>query len=214
MLTSFRCGIALAAGALLVPLPAAAHHTMEGAAPATAWEGLASGFAHPVIGLDHLAFLLATGAIAAAAPRRGGTLSLAFLLGCGLAGAALRIARWGSGPVEAVVALSVLAAGLVLVMPISGLSSSARLSLALAFASAGTFHGYAYAEAVEGSPAITIAAYLLALTVSQLAVAGPAILLARRLWSAPTGAPRLQQRLAGLAVAAVGAVFLATALLA
>ena len=54
---------ALAAAAALCALaqPAFAHHVMGGRLPATPWEGLLSGFAHPVIGLDHLAFILGIG---------------------------------------------------------------------------------------------------------------------------------------------------------
>ena len=36
---------------------------MGGATPATFWQGLASGVGHPVIGLDHLVFLLAAGVL-------------------------------------------------------------------------------------------------------------------------------------------------------
>jgi len=41
--------------------PASAHHVMGGATPATFAQGLLSGLGHPVIGLDHLTFVLAVG---------------------------------------------------------------------------------------------------------------------------------------------------------
>ncbi|MFN8984581.1 MAG: HupE/UreJ family protein, partial [Alphaproteobacteria bacterium] len=58
--TSFALGLLA-----LLPLPAAAHHPMDGAMPETLWQGFASGIGHPVSGLDHLAFLLAAGVLAA-----------------------------------------------------------------------------------------------------------------------------------------------------
>jgi len=42
-----------------------AHHPMGGDVPATMLHGLLSGIGHPVIGLDHLAFVIAVGLIAA-----------------------------------------------------------------------------------------------------------------------------------------------------
>src|SRR5262244_1869797 len=46
------------AGALLLADPAFAHHLMGGRMPSTFVEGLLSGLGHPVIGIDHLAFLV------------------------------------------------------------------------------------------------------------------------------------------------------------
>jgi hypothetical protein len=60
----------LTLGAMLLATPASAHHAMGGATPSNLWEGLLSGLAHPVIGLDHLAFVIAAGLIAAV-HRRG-----------------------------------------------------------------------------------------------------------------------------------------------
>ena len=47
--------------ALLLPGEVWAHHFMEDQLPQTFVQGLLSGLAHPVIGLDHLAFIIATG---------------------------------------------------------------------------------------------------------------------------------------------------------
>ena len=81
-----------------------------------------SGIAHPVIGLDHLAFLVAAGVLAAAAPRRCGVWALVGFLGAGLLGALLHLAGVGLGPVEATVAVSVLLAGAALLAPPARLS--------------------------------------------------------------------------------------------
>src|SRR5688572_14982604 len=47
--------------------PAFAHHAMGEKLPSTFGEGLLSGLAHPVIGLDHLAFIVAAGVVAGVA---------------------------------------------------------------------------------------------------------------------------------------------------
>ena len=57
------------AATLAIVQPAAAHHFMDGTTPATAAEGLLSGLAHPLIGLDHLLFLMAAATLLAAAIR-------------------------------------------------------------------------------------------------------------------------------------------------
>ena len=46
---------------LLTAMPASAHHVMGGGVPSTFSQGLLSGLGHPVIGADHLAFLIAVG---------------------------------------------------------------------------------------------------------------------------------------------------------
>lgn len=37
---------------LLVALPAKAHHLFDGELPSNFWEGMMSGFGHPIIGYD------------------------------------------------------------------------------------------------------------------------------------------------------------------
>jgi hypothetical protein len=66
---SFRrlCRTALlAAPSLFVAVPASAHHVMGGKLPSTWVEGLLSGLAHPMIGPDHLGFLLAVAVVVGA----------------------------------------------------------------------------------------------------------------------------------------------------
>ncbi|MCA3359938.1 MAG: HupE/UreJ family protein [Roseomonas sp.] len=147
----------------LLPLPAAAHHPMDGAMPQTLWQGFASGIGHPVIGLDHLAFLLAAGVLAAALPRNQAFRAIAGFLAAGMVGLALHMAGIGLGMTEALVAASVLLAGLALLI-VKRVSARALL---LGFALAGLFHGHAFAEAVIGAEATPIIAYLAGLAVIQ-----------------------------------------------
>src|SRR5262249_18823123 len=56
--------ILVSAVLLLVPYfaPVAfAHHLMGGKVPDTAWQGLLSGLGHPIIGVDHFAFIVGVG---------------------------------------------------------------------------------------------------------------------------------------------------------
>lgn len=106
--------VGLGAGiAWLASGPAFAHHALGGRLPATGWEGFLSGLAHPVIGPDHLAFVVAIGLIAARQPWRYG-IPLGFVL-AGLVGTGIHLAGWDPlGLTELVIASSVVLFGLLL----------------------------------------------------------------------------------------------------
>lgn len=193
----------LAALLALAPLPALAHHPMGGAVPDTLWAGFASGIGHPVIGLDHLAFLLAAGVLAALLPARRGAMAIVGFVAGGFLGALAHVAGIGFGPVEAAVALSVLAAGLALLW--RGVPAGV---LPAAFALAGLFHGHAFAEAIIGAEQGPLVAYLAALALVQAAMATGAMLLARHLGAR---VPVLRPA-AGVAASLAGGVFLVAAL--
>jgi urease accessory protein len=201
--------IALVALAAALPAPALAHHPMGGATATSAWEGFLSGMAHPVIGLDHLAFLLAAGVLAAAVRKRAGIAALIAFLGAGVAGAVLHLGGFGLGPVEAAVALTVLGAGVALLAAPTRLPEAAPAWLALGFGGAGLFHGHAYAEAVAGAGPAVVAAYLLTLLAVQAGIGLLAMRVAQRM-----GEARPQRRWAGAAATVVGAAALGAAVLA
>jgi urease accessory protein len=189
---------AFAAAVLALPGTALAHHPMGGTAPATAWEGLLSGIGHPVIGLDHLAFVLAAGVLAAGVPHRAARLALPLLfLGAGVAGALLHLGGIGLGPVGVLVAASLLAAGGLLLRE----GAAATPALPALFAAAGLFHGHAFAEAAVGAEAVPVLAYLIGLAATQAVIAYGAMALTLRLGAAPM--PGLR-RWAGLAACATG----------
>ena len=79
--------------AVFLSSPAFAHHAMGGEVPQTLFQGLLSGLAHPVIGIDHLAFIVLVG-IAAAASGRVLAAPLAFIAAT-LAGTAIHLAGVG-----------------------------------------------------------------------------------------------------------------------
>jgi urease accessory protein len=186
--------------ALFAATPAFAHHPMGGEAPQTIFHGLLSGLAHPVIGLDHLAFVVLIGLAAALAGRSlAGPLAfiMATLVGTGihLAGVELPLA-------EVVITGSVVVLGALLV---AGRQVAGPVALA-GFAVAGIFHGWAYGEAVVGSTPMPIAAYLLGFGVIQLAIAaGVALVLGKAL---EAGRSPVQARLAAAVCAGIGFAFL------
>src|SRR5262245_21942793 len=179
----------------LATVPATAHHPTGGRTPATFMEGLLSGFGHPVIGADHLAFLLAIG-VAVGVSGLNLALPAVFVVAMAI-GVAMHVSAINLPGAEIVVALSVLLAG--------GLVSWGRtLPVALGaalFAVAGLFHGYALGETVVGAEMTPIWAYLLGLVVVQSALTIGVALVARRV---AAGVTDLAPRLAGAAVVIVG----------
>ena len=63
---------------LLIAAPALAHHPSGGEIPSTFAEGFLSGLGHPVIGIDHLAFVVAVGLLAALSSKFGMIIPCAF----------------------------------------------------------------------------------------------------------------------------------------
>jgi len=180
---------------------AQAHHAMDGALPATFSQGLLSGLAHPVIGLDHLAFIAAAGLIAGIAGL-GLALPLVFVL-ASVAGVFLHLQLVDLPAAELVIALSVVCAGLLLAAAPRSLGRGAAGTGLWAglFAVAGLFHGYAYGEAIVGAESTPLWAYLAGLAVIQALIAvGVAALASGRSWSSAALAPRL----AGAAAFGIG----------
>ena len=151
--------------AALVAGPAFAHHPMGGQTPASLAEGLLSGIGHPILGLDHLAFVLAVGIAAVLAGRRF-ALPLVFV-GATLAGTLLHLAAIGLPLAEWAIAFSVAAIGLMLA---SG-RSFGTLVYGVLFATAGVFHGFAYGEAIFGAETTPVLAYLVGFGATQYALA-------------------------------------------
>ncbi len=186
--------------AMLAASPAAAHHVMDGELPSTFGQGLLSGFGHPIIGVDHLAFLIGVG-VAVGIARLPLLISAAFVAASAI-GVALHVQGIPLPGAELVVAASVILVGALLAR---GVTLSAGRWAGL-FGLAGLFHGHAYGEAILGAEVTPLLAYLLGLVVVQSALAIGVAMLVRR-HAAPGS--RLAARLAGGAVAAVGLVAMA-----
>jgi len=188
----------------VLPRIAWAHHFMGGGPPETFAQGLLSGLGHPVIGLDHAAFILAAGFFLAVV--EGGMWGVPALIGGSLIGATLHLTGFVLPGSEVGVALSVvLIGGLVMV------EHEVKLSLlAGGLALAGILHGYAYAESIFGAEATPLVAYLVGFSVIQLGIAAAAFLIHRRLIATREAWARPVSSGFGAVVGAIGVVFLLT----
>lgn len=196
--------LAVAAGFSTLSGPALAHHAMGNALPGTWWEGLLSGLGHPVIGPDHLAFLLAAALLTVGRPRPH--LILGGLVLASLAGVLLHVALVALPAVEPVIATSVLLAGLLL-LALRRLGTAPFTALLLI---AGLFHGYAFGESIVGAEQTPLAAYLAGLAIVQFALAWGTMRVAQ-LASLPAARP-LVYRGIGAVVATGGVVLLGQAI--
>jgi urease accessory protein len=140
--------------ALLAQAPAQAHHLIEltGLQPSPV-NGLLSGLAHPVIGPDHLLFLLALSLLGLQQRSRW----ILALLAVGLAGSAVGLVLPGLPLAEVLVAATLaLVAGVLL-----GWLPSLLVVPAMAI------HGYVLSDAVLGWSTMPVFSYLAGLLISQ-----------------------------------------------
>ena len=197
----FTRTLSLAAVAALVAGPALAHHPLNGAPMETFAHGLLSGVGHPVLGFDHLFFIVAVG-VAAVYTGRALLAPLAFIAAM-LGGTVLSSAGVELAVTEQAIALSLLALGGVVM---AGRALSLPVAAVL-FAGLGVFHGLAYGGALAGieggAPTGVFAGYLIGLAVTQYLIAIAAGWAVARLWNAAT-ADAVPARLTGALVAGVG----------
>lgn len=194
-------GGALTGAGIGAATPALAHHMMGGRLPSTFMEGLLSGLGHPVIGPDHLAFIIAIGIAAAVVPH--GLALIAAFIAASTAGVLVHVAELGLPLAEQLVALTVVIGGTVLAL---GRGSAAPAWIGLATI-AGLLHGYAFGETIVGAERGVLGAYLLGLALIMAAIALGTMALTR-LAVGPTGAQSLTLRAAGALVGCIGAVML------
>ena len=189
------------AAAFAVTGNAFAHHPLGGANPDTLLNGLISGLAHPIIGVDHLAFVIAVGLAAAFTPKR--FLSPLVFIAATVAGCALLLAGVTLPLAEIVITGSVVALG---AMVLSGRRFPTSGFIAL-FAVAGLFHGGAYGASIIGAEATILAAYLIGFAAIQYAIALGAMWMTRTVWRAADPSA-IAPRLTGALVAGIGFAFM------
>jgi urease accessory protein len=192
--TRTRCAILAGAGLVATASTASAHHLMGGKTPSTFADGILSGVGHPIIGPDHLAFLVALG-IAAGIGRLSLVTPFLFLvaMACGVAA---HVAAVNIPLAELIVAVSVLAAGVLIALDWS-IPSGAWAAL---FGIAGFFHGYAYGESIYGAEPTPLVAYLVGLVAVQTVIVVGIALASRAVWTAS----RIGPRLVGAAICGIG----------
>ena len=145
--------------------PALAHHVMDGKMPSTFAEGLLSGFGHPIIGIDHLLFIIGVGLLAGVLGRPY-MIPLTFIAGT-LGGAAVHLSGLNIAFAELAILASV---ALMAVAVFTSVRMPALLTAGLV-AAAGIFHGYAYAESIFGAEPTPLYAYLAGFAIIQFAIA-------------------------------------------
>ncbi len=198
--------ITLATILAVIAGPAFAHHPMGGETPETLLHGLMSGVGHPIIGVDHFAFIIAAGVLAALIKSRLWVLAPLGLVAGALLGSAIHLLAINIPSAEILIATSVVVAG-------ASMAIGAQVGLGVlivAFAFAGIFHGYAYAESVIGAEKSIIAAYLISFSGTQWVLALLAGF-AARLTIGQVSWVRTRA-ITGSAIAGLGAVLLAQAI--
>jgi len=191
-------------GALLLSAfatPALAHHPLAGQAMETFTHGLLSGIGHPLLGFDHLFFVVAVG-IAALYTGFSRLAPAAYIVAM-LAGCVMMSFGIGLPLKEVVIGASLLVVGGII---LSGRSLGLASAMAI-FAIFGLFHGSAFGEtiatqetAVGGSVLI---GYLIGLGILQYGIAVAAGWVVKGLFKA-SEAVAVNARLAGAVVAGMG----------
>lgn len=200
-------GTFAAVGVLLFATPALAHHPFGGELPSTLFQGFLSGIGHPVIGVDHLAFVIAAGLVAATRAR-GFFIPLAFVA-ASLLGTILHLQLFSLPAPETVISASVLVFGIILAV---GKRLNLMTVVALG-ALAGIFHGYAYGEAIFGAELSPMLAYLTGFAGVQLAIALSCTYLARQSVKRAAALPSLGLRFAGFTLAGFGLALFSSTIL-
>lgn len=194
LLSRIRYATLVGAGLLSSAGTASAHHLMGGKTPSTFADGILSGVGHPIIGPDHLAFLVALG-IAVGVGRLSLVTPFLFLLAMAC-GVAAHVAAVNIPTAELIVAVSVLTAGVLIALDWN-IPSAAWAAI---FGIAGFFHGYAYGESIYGAEPTPLAAYLVGLVAVQTVLVVSIALTSRAVWTAS----RIGPRLVGAAICGVG----------
>lgn len=191
---------------LLMAQPATAHHAFGGQTPQNFFQGFLSGLAHPIIGLDHFAFVVSMGLIAAGIVNGIGII-IAFVLAAML-GTGIHLMSFNLPLPEIAIALSVITIGVLLILK-KQLPLAVLISLATV---AGLFHGYAYGESIMGAEMTPLISYLAGFTVIQMVIAGATMKLAQSFQQTLENRQLPLIKYSGFAVLAIGVIALSSAI--
>lgn len=191
---------------LLMAQPATAHHAFGGKIPQNFFEGFLSGLAHPIIGIDHFAFILSMGLIAASI--LGGIWIIVGFLLAAMLGTGIHLMSFNLPIPEVAIALSVITIGILLI-----LKKQLPLAVLISLASvAGLFHGYAYGESIMGAGMMPLVSYLAGFTLIQLGIAGATMKLAQSFQKTLENNKFSLIKYSGFAVVAIGVIALSSAI--
>lgn len=189
--------------------PAFAHHPTGGELPNSWLEGFLSGLGHPVIGIDHLVFVIASGLIAVGS-QRGWLIPTGFILATPI-GTGIHLQEIDIPFVEALIGISVLAMGVLLINRRTNQESQPlvySIVIAVGSAIAGIFHGYAYGESIIGAEMTPILAYLAGFTVIQLLIALGSYKVAQTLLTQMSTPTLPVNQLLGCGIVGMGIIFI------
>ena len=139
----------------LISFPAFAHHPMGGELPQSFLNGILSGIGHPIIGFDHLAFILTFGIITSYFKNK--VILPLYFVTFSLMGTILSVNFLVVPFSELIISLSIIIAGLT-----SLYDKRINIYFPIILASGGGFfHGYAFGQSVVGIEASPLIAYLI-----------------------------------------------------
>lgn len=195
-------------GLLSFAQQAMAHHPFGGESPENFFQGLLSGIGHPVIGLDHLAFVIASGLLASGL-NQGIFIPVAFVLAT-MVGTGIHLQAVDLPAAEIIISASVVVFGVLLAIRNTkdNPSNSYTIALTAVAAIAGIFHGYAYGEAIVGAEMTALVAYLAGFAITQLVIAVAALAIGKVILEEFASKPFPVMRFLGFAIGAIGVVFL------
>lgn len=200
--------IMLGIGLIIIASPALAHHPSGEQIPSTFTEGFLSGLGHPVIGIDHLVFVITIGLLAALSKKLGMAIPLTFVVATAL-GTVIHLQSMDLPIVELIISASVLVMGMFLAKK----EKTNIAVLIIISAIAGIFHGYAYGESIVGAETTALGAYLLGFCAVQLAISGSALYFGKQVIDKAVIPTTLPLRFAGFTVCGIGFSFLSSAIL-
>ncbi|MGD8999106.1 MAG: HupE/UreJ family protein [Granulosicoccaceae bacterium] len=190
---------------LIASSPAFAHHAMGGETPQTFSQGLLSGFAHPIIGLDHFAFIVVAMLLACALKGSARFVAPLAFVGAAIGGTVLHLGAANIPMSETLVALTVVIGGvLALTRRYPG-----AFALSAVFAVSGILHGYAYGESIVGAETTPLLAYLVGFAAIQYALIAGGVLGLEKLAARSEKARSIAARFSSVAALLTGGLFLA-----
>ena len=195
-------------GCIAINPLALAHHPIDGRIPANFLEGFLSGLGHPIIGLDHFAFVVASGLIAVG-KLTNLIIPISFVIAT-VIGTIIHLLAFNLPIPEIVIAGSVLLFGILLAVKNnpSIFNNQIKFSLPIIAGIFGIFHGYAYGESIIGAEMTPLTAYLLGFTIIQLFIAFIAFLIGDLIKAKFANQFKLITRFLGIAIATIGGVYL------
>lgn len=164
---------------LAAPIMACAHHAHDYAPPETAWQGLASGLAHPFLSMPHFVALMVLGLLAAAT---GAGLRVVGLFCAGSLATALAFATGAAQwPAHDLWVAATLAIGAVALWRYRNHPLPANRAVMMLMVAAGSIHGQIAAESIDSASPLILASYWCGIVAAQAALGGLVLAAAHRL---------------------------------